>query len=82
MLMEECIDNMLRDAMSTPSEEAAGKIEKLRAAFLEPQNLGDLPDFVNRCAETAKRIIGRSGERDRAHEYLTSKIPATEDVAS
>lgn len=76
MLMEECIENMLRDAMSDPVGQAESKVEKLRAVFLEPQNLGDHPDFVNRCADTATRIIGKPAERNRAKEYLTGRIPA------
>jgi hypothetical protein len=78
MLCEECIENMLRAALSAKDE--AETIEKARLAFLEPQNLGDMPEFVNRCAETAKRVIGRPAERERASEYLTSKIPAAEAV--
>ncbi|MGB3830872.1 MAG: hypothetical protein WA975_03300 [Mesorhizobium sp.] len=73
MLMEECIENMLRDALS---DQAEGKIEKLRDVFLEPQNLGDFPDFVNRCADTALRVVGKPAERDQAKEYLTGRIPA------
>lgn len=80
MLCEECIENMLRAALSAKDE--AETIEKARLAFLEPQNLGDMPDFVNRCAETAKRVIGRPAERERAQGYLASKIPAAEDVPS
>jgi hypothetical protein len=76
MLMEECVDNMLRDAFSEPKDQQSAKIEKLRAVFLEPQNLGAYPDFVNRCADTAARIIGKPGERDRAREYLLGRIPA------
>ena len=73
MLMEECIENMLRDALS---DKAESKVEKLRDVFLEPQNLGDFPDFVNRCADTALRVVGKPAERDRAKEYLTGRIPA------
>jgi len=73
MLMEECIENMLRDALS---DKAESKIEKLRDVFLEPQNLGDFPDFVNRCADTVIRIIGKPAERERAKEYLSGRIPA------
>lgn len=76
MLMEECIENMLRDAMSDPVGQAESKVEKLRAVFLEPQNLGDHPDFVNRCADTVIRIIGKPAERERAKEYLSGRIPA------
>jgi hypothetical protein len=76
MTMLECVDNMLRDAMSTPVDLAQDKVEKLRAVFLEPQNLGGFPDFVNRCADTAIRIIGKPAERERAKEYLMGRIPA------
>ena len=76
MVMEECVDNMLRDAMSEPTDQAEAKIEKLRVVFLEAGNLGDFPDFVNRCADTAKRIIGNSAEKARAREYLLGRIPA------
>lgn len=76
MLMEECIDNMLRDAMSEPAIERPAKVDKLRDVFLEPQNLGDFADFVNRCHETARRIIGKPSEKDRAREYLIGKVPS------
>ena len=76
MLCEELVDNMLRDAFSEPAIERPAKIDKLRNVFLEPQNLGDAPDFVNLCHETARRVIGKPGERDRAHSYLMAKIPA------
>jgi hypothetical protein len=76
MVMQECIDNMLRDAMSIPVDDAKAKVETLRATFLEPQNLADYPDFVNRCAETATRIIGKPAEKARAREYLIGKVPA------
>lgn len=76
MLCEELVDNMLRDAFSEPAIERPAKIDKLRDVFLEAQNLGDLPDFVNLCHETARRVIGKPGERDRAHAYLVAKIPA------
>jgi hypothetical protein len=75
MVMQECIDNMLRDAMSDPVDQAAAKVEKLRDVFLSAENLGDFPDFVNRCADTATRIIGKPAERERAKEYLTGRIP-------
>lgn len=76
MLMEECIDNMLRDAFGDPAIDRPAKVDKLRDVFLEKQNLGDFPDFVNRCHETARRVIGKPAERDRAKEYLLGKIPA------
>lgn len=76
MLMEECIDNMLRDAFSDPKDQQQAKVEKLRVIFLEAQNLGDFPDFVNRCADTVLRIIGKPEERERAREYLIGRIPA------
>ena len=74
MVMEECIDNMLRDAFSEPKDQQSTKVEKLREVFLEPQNLGDYPAFVNRCADTVLCIIGKPGERDRAKEYLEDQI--------
>lgn len=76
LVMEECVENMLRDAFSEPAIDRPAKVEKLRAIFLEPQNLGDFPDFVNRCADTARRIIGKSEERTRAKEYLMGRIPS------
>lgn len=76
MLMEECIENMLRDAMSNPIDQAPAKIETLRRVFLADENLGDFPDFVNRCADTALRVVGKPAERHRAKEYLTGRIPA------
>jgi hypothetical protein len=76
MVMQECIDNMLRDAMSDPVDQAAAKVEKLRIVFLSAENLGDFPDFVNRCADTATRIVGKPAERERAKEYLWGRIPA------
>lgn len=76
LVMEECIENMLRDAFSEPRSEQQVKVEKLRKVFLEPQNLGDFPEFVNRCADTVLRIIGKPDERARAREYLKGRIPA------
>lgn len=76
MLMEEAIDNMLRDAFSEPAIERPTKVDKLRDVFLEPQNLADFPDFVNRCHETARRVIGKPAEKERAREYLRGRIPA------
>lgn len=75
LVMDECISNMLRDAFSDPKDKQAEKVEKLRAVFLEPQNLGAYPDFVNRCAETVHRIIGKPAEKDRAREYLKGRMP-------
>jgi hypothetical protein len=74
MLMEECIDNMLRDAFSEPAIERPAKVDKLERVFLEPQNLGSHPIFVKLCAETARRIIGKPQERGRAREYLMGRI--------
>lgn len=74
MLMAECVDNMLRDAFSEPKDHQAAKVDKLERIFLEPQNLGSHPRFVNLCAETARRIIGKPQERGRAREYLMGKI--------
>lgn len=76
MLMQECIENMLRDAFSEPKDQQAAKVEKLRDVFLEPQNLGGHPKFVELCAETVRRIIGKPDERARAKEYLLGRIPA------
>lgn len=76
MVMQECIDNMLTDAMSNPIDQAPAKIETLRRVFLSDENLGDFPDFVNRCADTALRVAGKPAERHRAKEYLTGGIPA------
>lgn len=76
MLCEELVENMLRDAFSEPAIERPAKLDKLRDVFLEAQNLGDLPDFVTLCHETARRVIGKASERDRAKEYLMAKIPA------
>lgn len=75
MLCEELVDNMLRDAFSEPAIERTAKLDKLRDVFLEAQNLGDMPAFVNLCHETARRVIGKAAERDRAREYLMGKIP-------
>lgn len=69
-LMRECIDNMLRDAFSEPKEEQAAKVDKLRQVWLEPQNLGAHAEFVERCAKTIDRIIGKPAEKARAREYL------------
>lgn len=79
ILMEECIDNMLRDAFSEPAIERPAKIDKLRDIFL-----GELPEherFVRLCHETARRVIGKPAERDRATEYLRGKLPAKEATA-
>lgn len=76
MLCEELVENMLRDAFSEPAIERPAKIDKLRDVFLDEQNLGDLPDFVNLCHETARRVIGKPSEKARAHEYLMGRIPA------
>lgn len=73
-VMEECIDNMLRDAFSEPKDQQSEKVEKLRAVFLEPQNLGGYPDFVNRCADTILRIVGKPDEKERAREYLIGRM--------
>ncbi len=75
-LMEECIDNMLRDAFSDPAAQRLAKIEKATLAWLRPENLGEYAGFVNRCAETARRVSGNHAERPRASEYLRSKIEA------
>lgn len=75
MLMEECIDNMLRAAFSEPAIERPSKVDEVRDVFLEAQNLGRHPDFVRICHETARRIVGKPAERDRAREYLIGKVP-------
>lgn len=74
MLMEECVENILRDAFSEPKDQQAEKVDKMERIFLEPQNLGSHPRFVKLCAETARRIIGKPQERGRAREYLMGKI--------
>lgn len=73
-LMRDCINDMLRDAFSMPEEKQAEKVEKLREIYLEPQNLGNHAAFVNRCADTVLRIIGKPNEQDRARAYLEAKI--------
>lgn len=73
-LMEECVDNMLRDAFGEPADQQRQKVERLRDVFLMPVNLGAHPDFVNRCAETVLRILGKPAEKARAREYLVGKI--------
>lgn len=75
VLMEECVDNMLRDAFSEPADQQAAKVEKLRGIFLERQNLGDHAKFVNLCAETVLRIVGKPSEKARARDYLMTKMP-------
>lgn len=70
-LMEECIDNMLRDSMG---EDAERSIAVARDVWTQPENLGAHVDFVDRCAETARRIIGSAGEKARARAYLMSTI--------
>lgn len=74
MLMEECIDNVLREAFSEPAIDRPAKVDKIEEVFLEPQNLGSHPEFVRRCAETARRIIGKPHERQKAREYLMSRV--------
>lgn len=74
MLMEEYVDNLLRDAFSEPKDQQAAKVEKIAGIFLEPQNLGSHPEFVHRCAETVRRIIGKPHERNRARDYLHGLI--------
>ncbi|MFC5385143.1 hypothetical protein ACFPLB_04085 [Aquamicrobium segne] len=81
MLCEELIDNMLRAAFSEPAIERPENLDKIRDAFLLPQNLGDHPDFIRLCHETARRIIGNASERERAHKFLTGKIPVGKDGA-
>ena len=79
MLMEECIDNMLRDAFSEPAIDRPAKLDRLLDVFLQPENLGGHKDhekFVRRCHETARRIIGKPNERENVKKYLRSKMPA------
>lgn len=80
-LCEELVDNMIRDAFSEPAIERPAKLDKLRDAFLLPENLGDEPDFIRLCHETARRIIGNPAERERAREFLTGKIPVAKGGA-
>jgi len=75
LMMEECIDTMIRDAFSEPAIERPAKVEKLRAVFLEPYNLGSHAKFVDLCAETVRRIIGKPQEKVRAKDFLMSKRP-------
>lgn len=81
LLCEELVDNMIRDAFSEPAIERPAKLDKLRDAFLLPENLGDEPDFIRLCHETARRIIGNPAERERAREFLTGKIPVAKGGA-
>lgn len=74
LLMEECIESMLRDAFSYPKDQQEAKVSKLEKIFLEPQNLGADAVFVMRCAETARRIMGKPLEVERAREYLKGLI--------
>lgn len=74
MLMEECIEDMLRDAFSSPKDQQLPKVNRLEQIYLEPQNLGSDPKFVKICAETARRIIGNISEVERAREYLKGLI--------
>lgn len=77
-LMVECIDNMLRDAMGEPAGDRPAKLAKTYNAFL-----GELPDhrrFVDLCRETITRIVGNTGARDQARDYLRGKIPPVAEV--
>lgn len=77
-LMSECIDNMLRDAMSEPASDREAKLAKTYAAFI-----GELPDhrrFVDLCRETVSRIIGNTAEREKAKAYLLAKVPPVAEV--
>lgn len=74
LLMEECVENILRDAFSEPKDQQTEKVNKLERIFLEPQNLGSHPEFVRRCAETARRIIGKPQEKPRARDYLMGLV--------
>jgi hypothetical protein len=75
ILCEELINEILREAFSEPKADRRAKIDKLRDVYRDPQNLGGIHEFVDLCHETARRIIGKPAERDRAKAYLTSKIP-------
>lgn len=79
MLMEECVDGMLREAQSKPEGDREAKIEKLIGVFLEEGNLPQHKDFIELCAETARRIIGKPAEEARARSFLTGKIPAAQN---
>lgn len=82
MLMEECIDGMLREsqnALATATQREA-KIAKLVDVFLDSENLPQHRDFIELCAETARRIIGKPSEEARARSFLTGKIPAAQIV--
>ena len=72
--MEECVDNMLRDAFSEPEGDRVSKLNRLRDVFLGAENLGDHARFVNLCHETSLRIMGKPSERTRARDYLISKM--------
>jgi len=72
MLMEECITNMLRDATSEPAAEREAKVDRLEKVWR--QELPDHTDFVARCAETARRIIDKPAEKQRARDYLLAKV--------
>lgn len=74
MLMEECVDNMLRDAFSDPADQRIEKINRLEAIFNQRENLGEYPDFVRLCAETVRRVAGKESEKARAREYLMGRI--------
>jgi len=78
MLMEECIDGLIREAFSDPAEERLAKIARLTSVFLEEANLASEPRFVNLCAETARRVAGNKAEQARARAYLITKLPAAE----
>jgi len=72
MLMEECITNMLRDATSEPAAERLGKIDKGEHIWK-----GELPyhhGFVEKVAETARRIAAKPGDKAKARDYLLAKV--------
>ena len=71
-LMGECIDNLLRDATSEPKDKRLEKIEK--AASVWRQELPDHVAFVDKCADTARRIADSPADKEKAREYLSAKV--------
>ncbi|MGE9115777.1 hypothetical protein, partial [Escherichia coli] len=75
-LFEECVDGMLRAAMGTPTDKCQEGIERIVRAFKDEEPMADHFGFIELCAETARRIIGKPTEEARARSFLTGKIPA------
>lgn len=73
-MMEDCIDAMVEAATTLPDSKAAERIAELHGAYRLPENLGGYEKFVDLCAATAERIIGKPAERARAREFLRGKI--------